>query len=85
MWPFKKKKKTYNFTIEITKPTIIEDVAAERLCVWCDDALFGVSNGKYTLDFDRISWCYEAAVWSAEDDIRFSGIGSDIIKVVKGE
>jgi hypothetical protein len=72
---------TFHFTIEITKPTIIEDVASERLCVYCNDALFGVSNNKYTLEFDRKAPSYYEAVQSAKINILDSGIGSDIIQV----
>lgn len=45
----------------------------------CDDALFGVSDGKLFVDFARYAVSYDSAVESAVEALK--GLGADILKV----
>lgn len=76
--------KTFKFTLIISKPTMDDEAAADRLyAMGCDDGLFGVSNGEYSIDFDResLTWC--DAVFTAVQNVNLSGIGSRVLGVRK--
>lgn len=74
--------KTYNFIITITPPNMEEEVAAEALYETnCSDALFSVSEGIYTVEFDRMTTSFIEAIKSAMYDILTSGIGSSITNI----
>jgi hypothetical protein len=45
----------------------------------CDDALFGMSDGKLFIDFARYAASYDAAVASAVEALK--GLGAHVIKV----
>lgn len=75
-------KRTWSFTLIVSPPTVDEEEAAGRLYgAGCDDATFGVSNGAYSLDFDREAASLEEAVASAKADVGRAGIGSTVERV----
>ena len=74
---------TYNFSLLISRPTVDEDTAADKLYGGgCDDALFTVSGGVYEVEFDREAPSLKEAVQSAIQAIKQSGIGSHVLRVV---
>jgi hypothetical protein len=78
--------KTYNFTFIISKPSVDELKAANLLYENnCDDALFGVSNGIYEIEFDRDAESYDGAKRSAVKDFNSANIGSEIVRIIYEE
>ena len=78
-----RKLKTYNFSLLISKPTVDEETAADRLYAGgCDDAIFGVSNCVYEVEFDREAKSLQQALKTALRDVRGANIGVSILKMV---
>lgn len=74
--------RTYEFALIISKPTLREEIAANRLYQnGCGDALFSVSDGVYEVEFDREAYSLEDAINSAICNISESKIGSHIIGI----
>jgi len=70
----------YSFTLFISTPNVDEETAANMLYEsGCEDALFSVSEGVYSVDFDRESDSFDNAIASAIRDIKKSNIGSYIV------
>jgi len=77
---------TWSFTLILTKPTVGFEETANRLYgAGCDDAIFGISCGVYTLDFDREAVTLEEAVASAKADVERANIGSTVERVELSE
>lgn len=74
---------TYNFSLVITRPSVDEETAADRLYGGgCDDALFSVSGGVYEVEFDREARSLRAAVRSAISDVNKAGVGARVVRVL---
>ena len=74
---------TYSFTLIISRPDVDEETAADRLYAsGCGDGLFSVSNGKYSVDFDREADSLAEAVETATRDVESAGIGSKVLSVL---
>jgi hypothetical protein len=74
---------TYNFTLLISPPTVDEETTADKLYGGgCDDALFSVSGCLYEVEFDREAASLKDAVLSAIRDVKQTGIGSQVLRVV---
>jgi len=52
---------------------LTEDMADALFAAGCDDATPGVSNGVFTIDFDRKAESLEAAIHSAVRDVKRAG------------
>jgi|CryGeyDrversion2_2_1046609.scaffolds.fasta_scaffold11194_4 hypothetical protein len=73
---------SYYFSCEITPPNVDDETASNKLYeAGCSDALFGVSNGIYTLDFTREATSLDEAILSAIADVKSASIGSGVIRV----
>ena len=71
---------TYNFSLLISKPVVDDEIAANHLYTsGCDDALFSVSAGIYTIEFDRVAHSFKDAVESAVYDVKNADIGVVIL------
>jgi hypothetical protein len=70
---------TYSFSLVITPPLIDEEDAADKLYKnGCDDALFAVTNGEYSITFDRESSSLQQAIDSAINNLEQANIGSTV-------
>lgn len=73
---------TFEFTLVISKPEMDDVKAADYLYTsGCDDALFGASNGEYTLDFARKALTHVDAVFTAIRDVNTSHAGVHVLGV----
>ena len=74
---------TYNFSLLISQPSVDEEAAADKLYGGgCDDALFSVSGGVYEVEFDREAASLKEAILSAIRDVKQSGIGARVVRVL---
>jgi len=74
------KTEIFSFEIILIKPEMTFEDAAERLS-HIDDGLFAISNGVWSISFDREAETYAAATASALKDIEITGI--DILKIIQ--
>jgi len=73
---------TFKFTLVISKPEMDDVKAADYLYAnGCDDALFGMTNGEYTLDFARKALTRIDAVFTAIRDVNTSHAGVRVLGV----
>lgn len=76
-------RRSFNFALVITPPSVDEETAADILYGGsCDDGLFCVSSGVYEVDFDREAASLREAVLSAIRDVNGAGIGSRVVRVL---
>ncbi len=75
---------TYTFTLVLSGigcDDVNEETAEALYEAGCDDALFGMSRGVVTLDFDREGESASDAIRSAVRDVHATGIGVSVVRV----
>lgn len=74
--------KTFSFIVYITPPIFDDEIVADRLYeAGATDCLYACVNGQYEVSFDREASCFSEALHTALDNLKDSGIGSDILRV----
>ena len=73
----------YSFTLVLAPlDDVTEEMANALHDAGCDDALFGMSNGKPVLHFDREAPSYKQAIFSAIEAVEGCGLGFRVERVL---
>lgn len=72
----------FDFSLRFRGPEELNDDQADTLFeAGCGDALFGLQNGEYFLDFHRKAPTFRVALISAISDVERANVGLELVRV----